>query len=910
MTDLTELKKTLDDLAPATRFVLDSRSDESILNDVYNYTKLIPFASSNSGASWADLFFMAGNSPEKLAQLQGNSDQADGTLLPHQAFLLAFLNLLKTPRALLNYFPAAHRELYYRGLLGVSEQGAEPDRVALSFQLNSATKERFLPAGTLFDAGQDQHGAAVRYALDQSLLVNQGTWTDLRWVQPGANNTQRSAAPYNQQSQLAWPQYGLRLFNTDAGEQVVITGRLVAAAMLAMPAGLRTIKVTFASDVDPGEKLTLAQVSSGDSWLDLTLPVAGPGTDLTFTLSADADAIAPPQNLDGITMDIPLLKLGRSDGAQLPGITGLVVSASGSNDVHYSTDYGVDRLDNLSYPFGTLPVVGSGFNLIAPGWCNQAESVTLTLTPQWIGLPDEGFASWYAGYDNAPADNKDFTVQPLLVSATGSQPLPAATTPQSLFKAGTGAPEPASLTVVLPPSLRTPLGDRSDPCDWPQWLRLELSGRDFGHQDYQALAGTKVLNPPYTPQMKALTVSYTVTAQTGDMTQYLLTPFGYAEDATPLDDPTQSQLYVGLTDGKPGETLSLYWQLRSPQALSPSWQYLNQDNQWNALDGTVADGTEGLLGSGLWSAVLPDDATNGAPQMPAGRYWLRALMAPPAATGDTDVSGYPWLVGIASNSMTATLNAPDTVGASHFLQPLPAGTVTRPVSAIAGIEKVAQPWPSTGGQPAETPAQFFSRVAQRLSHRERALTWQDMASLLKARYASVFDVAIPPADMITRLPTPTTQTLLVIPVNEKKDNQDPLRPKFSQAHLHDMSAYLQTLTTAWASIVLTNPSYRNVAITYDVRFNVNPDYGYRKLQELLALHYMPWAWDRQSGVTLGNILDYYGIIAWIQQQVFVEQVNALTLDGQTVSVQGGEQEVLVLTWAAPTLHSSERTQHE
>ena len=157
-----------------------------------------------------------------------------------------------------------------------------------------------------------------------------------------------------------------------------------------------------------------------------------------------------------------------------------------------------------SYPFGTLPVVGSGFNLIAPCWCNQAESVTLTLTPQWIGLPDEGFASWYAGYDDAPADNKDFTVQPLLVSATGSQPLSgagSATTPQSLFKAGTGAPAPASLTVVLPPSLRAPLSDRSDPCDWPQWLRLELSGRDFGHQDYQTLAGTKALNPPYTPQM-------------------------------------------------------------------------------------------------------------------------------------------------------------------------------------------------------------------------------------------------------------------------------------------------------------------------------------------------------------------------------------------------------------------------
>ncbi|MGF6903057.1 hypothetical protein [Paraburkholderia sp. GAS348] len=902
MSGLNDLKATLEELAPDARFVLDGRSDESILNSIYDYAKLIPFDADNS---WADFFFMAENSPGKLAEIHGNSDLADGALLPQQAFLLAFLDVLKTPRALFNHLPAAHRELYYRGQLGLSEQRAKPDSVALSFQLSASSRGQFIPAGTLFDAGQDRNGAAIRYALDESLLVNRGEWTDLRWVLPGAKGTQLAATVYSREDKVEFPQYGLRLFDACDGQRTVMTGRMVAAALLAMPAGLRTITVTFAAALDV-ESLTSAQVSGTDSWLDLAVGKGSTTDSLIFTLQPEAAAIAAPQNLDGITVDTPLLKLGRDDGAQVPEITALSVAAAGSAEVHYSTDYGVDRLDSTSYPFGTSPVVASGFNLMAPGWCNRSESVVLTLTPQWIGLPTEGFPTWYSGYDYTPSNNNAFMVQPLLVSSTGSQPL--SSTPgvkgdsaQALFESGTGTPVPAPLTIALPPLLTASPTGSSNPCDWPQWLRLELVNPDFGHQNYLKLAGTKVLNPPYTPQMKALSVNYTVTAQADDFVQYLLTPFGYASEIDP-GDVSQSQLYLGLSGGKAGDTLSLFWQLESPQTLKINWQYLNQDNQWGSLNDTVVDGTRGLLGSGLWSALLPDDASADVAQMPAGRYWVRALINPPDSGGDT--CAYPWFRGITVNSMTATLDAPETLDPGHFLQPLPAGTIARPVAPIPGIEGVEQPWPSIGGQPAETPIQFFQRVAQRLLHRERALTWQDMASLLKTRYANVFGVAIPPVDRITQLPAPTAQTLLVIPVNAKKDNQDRLRPKFSQAHLNDMATYLQTLASSWISIVLVNPTYRDVPIAYDVTFNVNPDYGYRKLQELLAQHYMPWAWDRQNGVTLGSTLDYYGIIAWIQQQSFVIRVNDMTLDSKKASCEAQESEVLVLTWAiSPRTHS-------
>lgn len=908
MTDLTALRTALDALAPSTGFKLDNRSDEAILNGIRDYARLIPFDESHS---WADLLFMNGNTPEKLARLYRDSQLADGTLPPQQAFLLAALSLLETPRALLNHFPAAHRELYYRGLLGLRERGAKPDRVALSFTLKLAVAQHFIAAGTVFDAGQDSKGVAIQYALDRPLLVNRSALTDLRWVGTAEAQTRLAAVLFDRRNQVDWPEQGCVLFDaSDKQAAAVVTGRIVASALLALPAGLRTITLTFAADVQ-GADITFAQVSSAKGWLDLTPSDVSNNVkrELTFSLPDTADAIvAPMQGTDGVVADTPLLKVGCRNGKALPPITKLSVSALGISQVRYSTDAGVDRLDSAGYPFGTVPTIGSGFNLMAADWCNLPVSVQLTLTPQWIGLPAAGFERLYREYDDAgrPRDNADFKVQCLLASASGTTPLPGAGQTQSLFKPGTATPEPAPLKVTLPPSLRASSVNATNPRDWPQSLRVELDGRDFGHQQYFRLAGSKPLDEPYTPQIKSLTVLMSADAQASDFTQYVLTPFGHSAQEGFVEPVDHAQLYLGFTGGAPGESLSLYWQLQSPQALKPDWQYLNRANQWAALDETVVDGTNGLFESGLWSAVLPMDATDHASQMPEGRYWLRAQIARPATAAN--LAAYPRLLGLTANSMIATLDKPEAIDASHFAQPLPPGTITRPVTPIAALEKVEQRWASTDGRSAETPPQFYRRVAQRLSHRERALTWQNMASLLKERFPEVFNVVLPPADLITRLPAPVEQTLLVIPVNAKKDNQDALRPSFSNAHLIGMADYLKTLASPWMSIVLANPAYRDVHIDYDVTFNVNPQYGYRQLRELMTLRYMPWAHGGEGGAITGNTLDYYGIVAWIQRQSFVTRVNAMTLDGSNTTIHGAEDEVLVLAWTAAAPDAFRRTQ--
>lgn len=891
-------------LSYADGFELDNRSDAQLLEEFSEYVRLIPFDA--QGHSWDDFFFMAGITPDVLADLSSGRVAADGTLLPQQAFLIAFLKLVRTPRALLNFLPLAHRELYYRTLLGLSERTAKPDSVILSLAPSKTEQTCFVPAGTLFDAGKDQSGDTLQYALDQSILVNRCVWTDLRWVQPAKSGASTASLVFDQQ-QADWPAEGVLLFNPQTASQPVVTGRLVASPALAMTGGKCTYTLNFGSTTVNSADLSVAQISSGSKWLNLTLPDQ-PTTAVTLVLSINSvDAVSAPQGLDGITLDTPVIKLGREDGQPVPSITSLDVQIDGNTNVLYSTDSGVGRLSTLSYPFGTAPVVGRGFNLVSSDWCTKVDgaSFTITLSPQWIGLPTVSFKDWYSGYNAGlpPADNSAFTVQAWWMSADGtSMPLGIAidnASLQSLF-AKDGVPVGVALSIVLPSALPSAIARPSNPCDWPSWIRLELTPLDFGHQTYQTLVGTGAsLNPPYTPQVTAMQVSYAI--QTAEYDQYVLTPFGYAADGTAADDPKQYYLYAGLTGGTPGETLSLYWQLQSPQSLAPAWEYLSQSNTWMSLDSTLTDGTQGLEQSGFWTTTLPQDAANDATGMPEGRYWLRAKMqnaiVPMGKTGiGTAPNGYVWLQGLAANSMSATLDIAGTVSPQHFLAPLPAKTITRPVTPVEGLGTVSQPWPSWGGQAAELPAQFFIRTAQRLSHRNRALTWQDMATLLRSRYSSIYNVITPPVAQMTLLPAATTQTLVVIPDNAWRDNQDPLRPLFSQSHLDEMAVYLQGLASAWSSIKVVNPIYTNVDLVYDVSFNLNSDYADAQLRQALTLHYMPWVTGGLKGASAGNEIDYYGLIAFIQQQPYVTEVNSLKLNNAQATVQAALNEVLILNW--------------
>lgn len=352
---------------------------------------------------------------------------------------------------------------------------------------------------------------------------------------------------------------------------------------------------------------------------------------------------------------------------------------------------------------------------------------------------------------------------------------------------------------------------------------------------------------------------------------------------------TQEQapvLYLGFSGTSAQDTLSVYWSVRASLALELAWCYYN-GKDWASLDGGVQDDTAGLSVSNLWRVRLPADSQPGSIQpqndepLEASYYWIKGMLKEKKEAKDENApSGtMPKLQAVLANAMTATLSTAQAIDDSHFAQPLPANTVSHLVTPVAAISNIRQPLPSFGGQPRETEAAMLQRAATRIAHRQRAITWDNMRSLLTEHYPEIFDVRLPDMDKLSRLPAPEVQSLMVIPDGRYGDNDDALRPALSEGRLTRMAQWLAHYTSLWAAPTLKNPKYIDVTARYLVTFvtGIRPDYGYRQLAAQLQHDYMPWASDRRQAVTPGNQVDYYRLLATLQQSPLVQSVNTLVL---------------------------------
>lgn len=915
-------------------FRLDDGDTLQRLRDWYAYCQLIPFDSvwppeanaGRQGKTWADVMFPGG--VDTLARLVEQARRPDGQMSPHQAFLLAFLRMLETPQALFNRLAWRHRDLYYRHELQLSERPGEADRVALSFKLDDDAPDRLLPAGLLFDAEQDREGGARHFRLEEALLVNRGIWADLRWcvVPSQARTSGVSRTVFDIDADPAdpvanWPVGGLRLFESgeprERPQRGIVSGRVVADPKLALSGGTRKIGVIFAAPLDPGQLIAWA---SGDGiWLPLSNAAAdGRAQDrqmrsqeAMFVLGPQAAAVQGSPGLDGFAATLPLLKVTHASAEPVPRITGLLVSVERLPEVSLSTDDGVAQINQRFHPFGLTPVVGSGFQLMARDWCNKPGcTISLSLYPEWLGLPEQSFDKWYASYGDEAPSNQAFRLMSWIEPAE-ERPQGSA---RALFAEGKDQAGGVPRGTVLKHCFQSPLmpvSDSVDPRDWQQRLRFDLSGSDFRHMEYRSLfasaSATRALNPPYTPEFKSLRVDYRILEEGPPIAaQYVLTPFGHRQepedgsgggaqaDNNGKEYMHEFQLYLGFKQVEPGQNLDLHWQIKASQAQTVSWQYLGPANRWRSLDAGVREHTASLHRSGLWSTVWPADAVRDATVMPTGKYWIRALIDPAStrqARDQNEFSPFPWLYSIHTNSQIARR----VQEGSRDDFPLPAETITRPLDPVGGLCEVKQPWPSEGGRAPESEAEFHKRVAQRLNHRNRALTCADIKALLLERFPEIHEIRVAPPH---REAQRSIQRMIVVPAPGQQDNADRLRPKFSPMRLDEMRETVLERASIWLDLELLSPDYRNIAL--DAQLELNPrfsvDYARREAIQALSERYMPWSSGGHAS-SLGNSIDYYEVLACLQQLPFVERVADLRLDKGRESIKAADLEVLTLDFS-------------
>ncbi len=156
---------------------IEDRQVEDWLHYAWRFARHVRYFDENNqpDGNWQAFFDAA-----QTATLQEINSRSDHE--PHFALFICFLKLMQFSRQHINTLPKRHLDFYYKKVLQLKSLPAEADRVHLVFELAKNADQHLVAKGTIVDGGKDADGQALRYALENDLIVNRAQVVHLRSI--------------------------------------------------------------------------------------------------------------------------------------------------------------------------------------------------------------------------------------------------------------------------------------------------------------------------------------------------------------------------------------------------------------------------------------------------------------------------------------------------------------------------------------------------------------------------------------------------------------------------------------------------------------------------------------------------------------------------------------------------------
>ncbi|QJW89138.1 hypothetical protein HNV11_06900 [Spirosoma taeanense] len=444
------------------------------------------------------------------------------------------------------------------------------------------------------------------------------------------------------------------------------------------------------------------------------------------------------------------------------------------------------------------------------------------------------------------------------------------------------------------------------------FIRLELTAprydeygfEAFGHTIFpivyaqKAVAMSRALptdppvvlpNPPYTPQIKSLTLDYdageTFVPRVDDPANlfWFLEPFGHRQllpsESVAVLPPVSGAAFsfIGLSDFTPPGNISLLLQtedgtaiaLTSDDLLSSrdlTWGYLAGD-RWIDLDqsAVLAESTEGFQKAGIVMLAIGRDATQQHTLMPAGLHWIRASV--PSARKANGASN---LQSVQTQAVEAVFIPADD---KQVVTSVAAGTIKKLVTPLTAIRRVDQPFASFGGQATEDNTAYYTRVAERLRHKNRLSGSWDYEHRVLQAFPELFKVRCMPHRQ------PGQVQLIVVPNLRNKNVGNPLEPRSSTVLLRSIEDYIRQYVSAFATVTVRNPDYEQILLDFKVAFRAGKDAGYYAgvLNEEIKRFLSPWAYEEGRDIPFGGKVYKSDLLAFVENRDYVDFVTDFNL---------------------------------
>lgn len=427
---------------------------------------------------------------------------------------------------------------------------------------------------------------------------------------------------------------------------------------------------------------------------------------------------------------------------------------------------------------------------------------------------------------------------------------------------------------------------------------------------YSKSGGTlTILNEPYTPMIQSISLTYDAYTDEVDIAAITLEDFansdvqffhlayfgqmreqGYQRQQFDflLDKSVsllpaykfEGELLIGFTNLNANDSVSVLFQVADGSADPDfsqekiSW-FVLCDNYWKPLGTSevVLDTTNQLLASGIIKFVIPAEATTTNTILPTGRLWLRAAVA-------QNVTAVCQLIDVQANAVETqfTDNGNDP---NHLATALAAGTIKKLKNGLSAVKTVSQPFASFGGSAVESSNAFYTRVSERLRHKDRCITPWDYERIILEAFPKVHRVKCIPHAKEGSWLAPGYVMIVVVPDLKNKNAVDPLQPKVDADTISRITTWvlaragMQVLIQDKHPIKVKNPSYQRIQLSFNVKFLTGYEYNFysQQLNQQLIELLSPWAYQADRDISFGGKIYKSVLLDFVEDCGYVDYVT-------------------------------------
>ncbi|MBS0032278.1 hypothetical protein ACTJJ0_33805 [Chitinophaga sp. 22321] len=577
--------------------------------------------------------------------------------------------------------------------------------------------------------------------------------------------------------------------------------------------------------------------------------------------------------------------------------------------------------------FGATPAVGAYLDICNTNVFNKYSS-NFSIKLEWLDLPRNinGFDSYFAAYQ-AGMTNNAYKVgissinNGVFLPERGSQEQfqlfhTVRDKEGDLYLSDTSLIRDADFhKISFPNGMKMDKEEKHSNTVYKQGaIRLELTNPSeaFGHQLYALIFPEIVIynarhpsrkkplpGMPYVPVVKSISINYELehseslkpikkSVRGEGLEVHHIGPFGYEEiypgpgiNYFPLlpEINDAGHLHIGFDQLKPGEELSLLFQLEDKyftDTTAPlpelNWAYL-ANNKWYPFEGRylLSDNTNNLTRSGVIKILVPPGINTHNTILARGTWWIRISM--PSHECIT-----PRVTGIFPNAVTAERKLEHTGETMEKMLFIPPLTIKKTQRDIRTIQAIWQLFPSFGGRKTESENKFYTRVSERLRHKQRPVSALDIAQVLLEAFPEILIVKS------IHTPSPASKedvSIIVVPRQLDNGLFNSTQPKVDLDTLCRIQAFMQQRISPFVSLSIRNPVYESVKVVCSVVFRNQTDNNLNSHLQQLRLDIQkflcPWLFDPASHLKIGSTLYKPELLNYINQQPYVDYVTGFSL---------------------------------